>query len=167
MFWTILAAVAVIYAANTVLSMRQMKHFSTTYSTLRRRGRVAIGKQKNAFTSGAIVMFLIDAEGRVVTGRVMTGITVWTRFKDLDAFDGLALGDLDPASIRLSASTCRAVANARDNYLTVEAGGVPVEPPTPLMKIINRVDSRIGRAHSPAVRRTTRRTVRRRGTLTG
>ncbi|AXE38491.1 hypothetical protein JS278_01316 [Acidipropionibacterium virtanenii] len=168
MFWTVLAAVAVIYAVNAFLSMRQMKNFSSVYSALRRRGRVVIGKQKNALTSGAIVMFLIDADGLVVTGRAMTGITVWTRFKDLGTFDGQAVSELDPAPIRMSASMRKAVANARDNYLTVEAGGIPVEPPTPLMKIINRVDAKVGRRQAPTPvpgRATTVRTVRRRKPL--
>ncbi len=54
MFWTVLIVVIIIYSANTALAMRQMKRFSTSYSSLRRRGKVAIGKQKNALTSGSI-----------------------------------------------------------------------------------------------------------------
>lgn len=174
MFWTILAAVAIIYVVNSAFSMRQMKNFSSTYSSLRRRGRVAIGKQKNALTSGAIVMFLLAEDGTVVAGSRMTGLTVWSRFKDLPDFNGQPAGRLDPAAVRMSASMRRAVANARDNYLTAEAGGVPVEPPAPLMKVINRLDARIGRRRTaPTPSATTpadpvltgRRTVRRRGSL--
>ncbi len=176
MFWPVLITVLVVYAANTVLAMHQMKNFSTAYSTLRRRGRVAMGKQKNALSSGAIVMFLLDEQGRIVTGSRLTGITVWSRFTEFTAYDGQPVAEIDPRSVKLSASMRRAVANARDNYLTVEAGGVPVEPPAPLMKVINRFDGLIGRRHRDATTApspvtttppspVTRRTIRRRSVL--
>lgn len=169
MFWTILTAIVIVYAANTVFSIRQMKDFSSAYSSLRKRGKVAIGKQKNALTSGAIVMFLLGSDGRIVEGRRLTGITVWSRFKGLHEFDGQPVADVEPSTLRGARSLRRAVANARDNYLTVQAGGVPVEPPDPLMKIINRLDGKVGllrrrRAAVPQPARpgATRRTVVRR-----
>lgn len=143
MFWTILAAVVIVYAANTVFSIRQMKDFSSSYSSLRRRGKVAIGKQKNALTSGAIVMFLLDSNGRIIEGKRLTGITVWSRFKSIHQFDGQPMADVDPSTLRAARSLRRAVANARDNYLTVQTGGIPVEPPEPLMKVINRIDGKV------------------------
>ena len=76
MFWPVLATVAIIYVCNATLAMRQMRNFSTTYTLLRKRGKVAIGKQKNALSRGAIVMFLLDDRDRVVAGRRMNGITV-------------------------------------------------------------------------------------------
>lgn len=145
MFWPILIAVAVIYVANSLLAWRQMKNFANSYQVLRRRGRVAIGKQKNALTTGAIVMFQLDDENRIVTGTRLTGLTVLSRFKDFPAFDGQPVSDIDPQSLKLSRSMRRAVINARDNFLVVQGGGQPVEPPLPLMKLINRVDSKIGR----------------------
>lgn len=50
MFWPVLATVAIIYVCNATLAMRQMRNFSTTYTLLRKRGKVAIGKQKNALS---------------------------------------------------------------------------------------------------------------------
>ncbi|AEW84064.1 sorbitol operon activator [Cutibacterium acnes TypeIA2 P.acn31] len=162
MFWPVLATVAIIYVCNATLAMRQMRNFSTTYTLLRKRGKVAIGKQKNALSRGAIVMFLLDDRDRVVAGRRMNGITVLARFRDFPVFDGLPLEEIDPAYVRTDRGTRRAIANARDNFLTARAGEIPVEPPTPLMKVINRVDAKVGHTHErPAA--DTRHVVRRRG----
>lgn len=151
MFWPILIAVAVIYLANSLLVIRQMKNFADAYTSMRRRGRVAIGKQKNALSSGAIVMFLLDDEDRVLAGSRLTGLTVLSRFKDFPAFDGQPVAGIDARSVRMSASMRRAVINARDNFLVCQQGGEPVEPPSPLMKVINRIDARIGgRGRHPA-----------------
>ncbi|MSS46480.1 transcriptional regulator [Cutibacterium sp. WCA-380-WT-3A] len=144
MFWPVLATVAIIYVCNATLAIRQMRNFSTTYILLRKHGKVAIGKQKNALSRGAIVMFLLDDSDRVVAGRRMNGITVLARFRDFPAFDGLPVKEIDPEAVRTDRGTQRAIANARDNFLTVQAGDVPVEPPTPLMKVVNRVDAKVG-----------------------
>lgn len=164
MFWFVLAAVAIIYVGNAALAMRQMRNFSDAYTLLRRNGRVVIGKQKNALSRGAIIMFLLDDQDRVVMGRRMSGMTVLARFKDFTIFNGLSVPDIDPAVVRIDRGTRRAVANARDNYLTVESGGIPVEPATPLMKVVNRVDARVRRPAVPTSRTTVpARVVHRRG----
>ncbi|AOH46343.1 transcriptional regulator [Propionibacterium sp. NM47_B9-13] len=145
MFWTVLIALTVIYAANTALATQQMKQFSASYSTLRSRGKVAIGKQKNAFTSGSIVILLIDEEGIIQDGRKITGITVFSSFHQFTDLNGMTLANVNPATIRGARSFRNAVGNAKNNYLTIISGGVPVEPLTPLMKLIDRLDMRIGR----------------------
>lgn len=162
MFWPVLATVAIIYVCNVTLGMRQMRNFSMTYTLLRRRGKVTIGKQKNALSRGAIVMFLLDDRDRVVAGRRMNGITVLARFRDFPVFDGLPVEEINPAAVRTDRGTQHAIANARDNFLTVRAGEIPVEPPTPLMKIVNRVDEKVGHTRQrPAA--VTRHVARRPG----
>ncbi len=46
----------------------QMKDFNRHYSTLRKMGRVAIGKVKGVLRAGAIVMFAIDQQGTILAG---------------------------------------------------------------------------------------------------
>ncbi len=46
-----------------LFTFMQMKDFNRHYGSLRRMGRVAIGKVKGALRAGAIVMFAIDEEG--------------------------------------------------------------------------------------------------------
>ena len=59
MLWFAIVALAFIYITNTVLAFLQTKNYTSAFTTLRRRGRVAIGKKKGVFRSGAIVLLLI------------------------------------------------------------------------------------------------------------
>ncbi len=91
MFWFAAICFALVYVINMVLALLQSKNYTTTYTTLKRRGRVAIGKKKGLVTTGAIVMFLLDEDGNVVEGTRLTGITVLARFRAFPDFDGLPL----------------------------------------------------------------------------
>ncbi len=142
-FWPFLIGFGIFYAINTVLGFRQAKHFSSTFIALRRRGRVGIGKRKGLVASGAIVMFLLDDDGRILEGTRMSGVTAMARFRALPAFDGELLSDLAPQTRRELAPSVRlAAANARDNYLVIAAGGVAAEPPGPWARIAARLSPR-------------------------
>ncbi|QGF23240.1 transcriptional regulator GutM [Raineyella fluvialis] len=146
MFWTIAIAFAVIYLTQTVLGLRQSKNFATTFTAMRRRGRVAIGKKQGLVVAGAIVMFLLDAEGRIVEGRKLSGVTVLSRFRPFPAFDGEDLATLRPESDgRVNRSIRAAVANARENYRIIMGGGTAPEPPGPLAGIGSAVGRLFGR----------------------
>ena len=139
MFWPYLIGFAVLYALQTLLALRQAKNFSETFKHLRRRGPVAIGKNKGLLTAGAIVMLLVDADGVIICGTKLGGVTVLSRFRELDAFNGCSLLELAPErDRRFTKSLRRAVANARDNYAIVHAGGLPTEPPGPLTQMGSR-----------------------------
>ncbi len=154
MFWQILIGFALVYVTQTVLALRQSKNYTTTYTSLRRRGRVAIGKKKGLLTTGAIVMFLIDESGTIVEGTRITGVTVLARFRPFPAFDGLPITELEASGDRqLTGSVRAAVNNARDNYLFASTGNVPPEPPGPLTQIADRVRALVGRPR-PALQRT-------------
>ena len=68
MFWFAAICFALVYGANVVLALLQSKNYTTAYTTLRRRGRVAIGKKKGLLTTGAIVMFQLDEDGTILEG---------------------------------------------------------------------------------------------------
>ena len=139
MFWPYLIGFAVLYALQTLLALRQAKNFSETFKHLRRRGPVAIGKTKGLFTAGAIVMLQVDAHGVIVSGTKLGGVTVLSRFHELEAFNGCSLLELTPEQDRRFTKSLRqAVANARDNYAIVHAGGRPTEPPGPLTRLASR-----------------------------
>ena len=136
MFWTVLIAFAVVYLTQTFLALRQSKNFAATFTSLRRRGRVALGKKQGLLSAGALVLFLLDDDGRIVEGHKLSGVTVLTRFRVFDAFDGCELAELTPETDRRFNRPVRAaVANARDNYRTVLAGKKPLDPPGPLAQI--------------------------------
>ena len=141
MFWPVLATVAIIYVCNAVLAMRQMKDFSTTYTLLRTRGRVAIGKQKNALSRGAIVMFLLDDRDHVVAGRRMNGITVLARFRDFPVCDGLPVEEIDPTAVRADRGTQRAIARMMRSAPGMVAWGNPTRPSSSMVASSSRARS--------------------------
>ncbi len=118
----------------------QMKDFNRHYSTLRKMGRVAIGKVKGVLRAGAIVMFAIDQQGTILAGRSMQGVTVLARCKMLEGFEGKNVATLtedDCRQLRLSKSLTRGVLEASSNYNILMAGGEIPEPPSPVEKLGN------------------------------
>ena len=107
------------------LTFVQMSSFKKSYAELRRKGRVVIGRKKGAARAGAIVMFAIDNNDKVITGEAMQGVTVLARFKKFDYFDGIKVGTInrdDCKAIRLSSSLTSAVLDGVVNYKTISAG---------------------------------------------
>jgi DNA-binding transcriptional regulator of glucitol operon len=146
MFWFAAICFALVYVTNVVLALMQSKNYTTAYTTLRRRGRVAIGKKKGLLTTGAIVMFLLDGNGAIVEGTRLTGVTVLARFRPFPEFDGLHLAELAAANDRRFTRSVRlAVENARDNYLCWVGGQTPPEPGGPLSQIADGVRRLAGR----------------------
>ncbi len=149
-YWQILLAFAVFYGIHMALSMRQMSNFSRTYGRLREHGKVAIGKHQNLFTRGAIVMFRLDEDGGIREGVYLTGVTVFSRFREFPAFDGVRIRDLRRLVAdrpRLPKAVRQAVVNADDNYTAFTAGRMPEEPPGPFARIGARFSrkSRVGK----------------------
>ncbi len=138
-FWLLLIALGVAYLAQVGFSILQMQDFSRSYGALRRQGKVAIGKRKNALSAGAIALFLIDKEGIVRAAKGISGITILARFKDIQGFEGLHISKIEEGPMkRLPKGLRLAALNARDNWLTVQLGQVPEDPPGPLTRLISR-----------------------------
>lgn len=146
MFWFAAICFAIVYVTNMVLALMQSKNYTTSYTALRRRGRVAIGKKKGLLTTGAIAMFLLDEEGRIIEGTRLTGITVLARFRPFREFDGLRITEIDPGRDRRFTRSVRlAVENARDNYLYWSTGQTPPEPPGPFGQLADALRRATGR----------------------
>lgn len=142
-FWFLLAALGVSYLVQVALGVLQMRDFAANYGALRRRGKVAIGKRTNALSAGSIAMFLVDDDGIVREARAMSGLTIVARFKPLKGFEGLDVARLDERALaRLPRGLRLAAANARDNWLVVQRGETPEDPPGPLTRTIAWIRSR-------------------------
>ncbi len=140
MFWTVAIGFAVIYVIQTVTALFQAKDFMAHFTRLRRLGPVAIGKKKGLFTAGAIVLLLLDDEGNIREGARLNGVTVLARFREFNDYTNRNIVTIDPMSDRRFTKSLRqALANARENYAVVHAGGVPVEPAAPLTQIGQRI----------------------------
>lgn len=64
------------YLFQLLLGLRQLKHFNAVYASLRRQGRVAIGRRAGKIRAGTIVMFALDQSGKVLDARQMQGVTL-------------------------------------------------------------------------------------------
>lgn len=146
MFWYFAIGFLVVYGVNMALALMQSKDYTAAYTSLKRRGRVAIGKKKGLLTTGAIVMFLLDGNGIVLEGRRLTGITVLARFRPVTEFDGARLAAIEASRDRRFTKSVRlAIDNARDNYLWWTTGQTPPEPPGPLSQFADALRRLAGR----------------------
>lgn len=129
------------FAAQYFLTFLQMRGFTKAYKKTRQQGyRAAIGKFSGAFHAGAIVMFGIDKNGKIMNGTAMQGVTVFARFKDYNHFNGVnidTITDNIPENLRVSYSIRKAIADAELNYKTIMRGEEVPIPPSPLKKAGN------------------------------
>ena len=130
----------VAFSIQYLLTFLQMKSFMRSYRSLRQKGRVAIGKAKGVFFAGAIAMFAIDDEGKVLEGCYMPGVTVFARVKALKGFEGLLVGAIEKADcqrLHLAKPLTKAVLESASNYRILMSGGEIKEEPAPLTKAAN------------------------------
>lgn len=108
----------VMWILQTMLAIRQFNQFNRHIKELRKRGRVAIGKAKGKIRAGAIVMFLIDDDLRIVKGEIMNGFTSLVTIKEFNNFNGVNLLDLKPDMCKgLGKQVTEAVIATRKDYL--------------------------------------------------
>ncbi len=106
-----------VFFLQAALTYMQMKHFSNEFVKLRRLGPVACGRKNGGFHAGAIVMFLLDENGRIQTGRKMEGITCFARVKPLTGFEGRRIDTLtEQDGPKHHRNLCKAIADASLTY---------------------------------------------------
>ena len=141
-FWPILIALGLAYLLQTALSVSQMRNFTAAYRVLRRQGRVAIGIKKGLFLSGAIVMHAVDDDGDIIDSRKISGVTVFSKFKFFPGFIGRNIRSISADDcVHLPRSVRKATDNARDNYVTIMAGGTVAEREAPLYALATKARS--------------------------
>jgi len=119
------------YIVQVLLSVFQIKHFNKVYRDLRNLGKVAIGRRTGKIKSGTIVMFAIEDEGKILDARVMQGVTVISKFRQLDQFVGHDIHYIDryhPLVHKENKLTQEAMEDAREVYLRVSVGDYEEEP---------------------------------------
>ena len=129
------------YVLQAVISWKQLKHFNQTYSELRRKGKVAIGKRPGKIRSGTIVMLAIDDHDQVLEVRKMQGVTSLAKFHSLPVYAGEDIHYIDryhPSVRAEDRLTQAALENTREVYLRIEAGNEKSEQPTlPFIAMLN------------------------------
>lgn len=136
--------IAGMFFLQAVLSVLQMRHFSREFVKLRRRGKVACGRQAGGFHAGAVVMFLIDGEGVIQEGRKLFGVTCFARVTDLPGFAGKYVGGLSEADLpKYGRNLRRAILDARDTYNKFISGEEITQPPSPFQRVGRTLAGRI------------------------
>ena len=117
------------YGLQFYLGLRQINHFNAVYKSLRQQGRVVIGRKVGRLRAGTIVLFLIDSEDRILACRLMQGVSVIAKFKDIPAYVGQDMHFIDrkhPLVQKENKLTQLAMENARDIFV-MHAAGLPVD----------------------------------------
>lgn len=138
--------IAVMFLIQAVLSSIQMRHFSKEFLSLRKRGKVACGRQAGGFHAGAIVMFLLADDGTIREGRMLMGVTCFARVRPLEGFEGRHIAQLAESDLpKHGKNLRRAILDARNTYIKFMSGGVITEPPSPFQRAGHMI-SGIGKA---------------------
>lgn len=128
--------IAGMFLLQAVLSMLQMRHFSREFMKLRRRGKVACGRQAGGFHAGAIVMFLLNENGVIQEGKKLFGVTCFARVTALPGFEGKYVGGLTEADLPKHGRNLRkAILDARNSYNKFISGEEIPQPPSPFQRI--------------------------------
>ncbi|WP_170242796.1 transcriptional regulator GutM [Streptococcus suis] len=140
----ILGAVVILaYILQIIFGLKQLKHFNTTYSELRKKGRVAIGRRAGKIKAGTIVMFAVDQSGKVLDARRMQGVTVVARFKTMPDYIGQDIHYFDTYNplIRKENKLLQiAIEDAREVFLRTEAGNYEDVPKfAPVLNVGNQL----------------------------
>ncbi len=132
------------FAIQAVLSVLQMRHFSREFVKLRRRGKVACGRQAGGFHAGAIVMFLIDDSGVIQEVKMLFGITCFARVRDLPGFEGKFVGCLTEEDLpKIGKNLRKAILDARNSYNKFMNGEEIPQPPSPFQRVGQTLTGRI------------------------
>jgi glucitol operon activator protein len=84
-----------IWLLQILLTLIQMKHYRTTVREMSKRssGYLGVGVHKQRLGIGSVVILVSDVKGIIIDGKILSGVTVFARFKPLYEFNGLTLNE--------------------------------------------------------------------------
>ena len=80
--------VAAAFLLQALMGYFQIRNFARNYHAVRQEGRVLIGKNPRRFRQGSLMLIGLDHNDRIQEIRVMKGLTVFSRFREIAQFDG-------------------------------------------------------------------------------
>lgn len=90
----------IVWVANFLFGLMQIKDFNKNYIELRRIGKVAIGRKKGYLQAGTIVLILIDEKGIVISSRKMQGVSVFARVRKFKGLEGRPLSAITKEELK-------------------------------------------------------------------
>lgn len=135
--WVLIGIIAIVaYIIQIFFGLRQIKHFNHVYQKLRQQGRVAIGRRPGRIKSGTLIMFSLNQDGIIMETQKMQGVSVISKFKRIDKFNGIeikALTSYHPLVSKEIKITRQTIENARELYLRVQSGDYQESSPLSLV----------------------------------
>ena len=86
--WKFFAVALVLMASNSLLTYKQYMDFTRSFSEMRQYGNISVGKDKQYFIYGVVLILACDNNGIVTKGKMMRGVSVLQKFHDFDDLNG-------------------------------------------------------------------------------
>ncbi|KLI75645.1 MULTISPECIES: transcriptional regulator GutM [Lacticaseibacillus] len=122
--------VAAAFLLQALMGYFQIRNFAHNYHEVRQGGRVLIGKNPRRFRQGSLMLIGLDPDDRIQEIRIMKGLTVFSRFREVDRFDGESVAEVgaDYAALqKLSRTERECFLNAYRNYVNYKTNNLSFE----------------------------------------
>lgn len=99
--WVIFIAIfIVLWLLQLFMTRMQMKHYHQTVREMSNRfsGYLGVGVDRKRLGVGTILILVTDVDGIITDCRIMSGVTVFSKFKNCKRFKGLNILDLHLSS---------------------------------------------------------------------
>ncbi len=97
MWGAFIAIFIVLWLLQFLMTKKQLKHYHQTVKEMSNHssGYLGIGVDKKRFGTGTVLIMVTDAKGTVVDCRIMSGVTVFAKFKKCKRFKNLDILDVN------------------------------------------------------------------------
>lgn len=89
----IIFILAIMWVLQGILTFFQVKNLQKEIKEMKKAGNIGIGSRKGKLGPGCIFIIASDEKGRIINAKKMSGISVFSRFKDIDLLKGLYLDE--------------------------------------------------------------------------
>lgn len=80
---------------QAILGLIQVRNFSRELISLRKQGKVVMGKAKGGFYAGTVLVLVIGENEKIINAKKMQGVTVFSRMKEYSVFNNMSLNELN------------------------------------------------------------------------
>jgi DNA-binding transcriptional regulator of glucitol operon len=117
MIWQIVVLLCLAWGLQAAFGYMQLKNFNQHYSTMRRQGKVVIGRCKGKISQGAILLILIDNDCKILKAEMMKGTTILAKMKPLRILENENLLKINNNTFsKVDRITAKAMHDAVKNY---------------------------------------------------
>lgn len=114
-----------VFLLQSVLGFLQVRNFVKVFRRMCKKGKVLIGKNPKKFKAGTLLLLNIDGQANITHAEIMTGVTIFARFKKLESIEGKSLPLLASDYMELNKYnqlTRECILNAYRNFINFKTG---------------------------------------------